>query len=232
MTPLAEPVVAVVPVREGSSRIKDKNFVPFGGYPTLVHQKIQHLKDAGCFEHIYLSSDSARVRAIAEECGVDFLPREPLMCTGGPRWDEVVVHVLNTVPGNPHVLWAMVTSPIFRRYREAVECYAQQRDRHDSLVTVKPIREYLVDEAGRPLFYGFGVWHPYSNELKSLFAINDAVFIARKSDQLQWRYWIGRTPYLLHCDPLESIDVNFPEDLELAQAAEQLLRARATEVRP
>ena len=29
--------------------------------------------------------------------------------------------------------------------------------------------------------------------------------------------------------PLESIDVNFPEDLELALAAEQMLRARAAE---
>lgn len=230
MTVASDAVVAVVPVREGSSRIKDKNFVPFGGFPTLIHQKIQHLKDAGRFERIYLSSDSARVRAIAEECGVEFLPREPLMCTGAPRWDEVVVSILNTVPGDPHVLWAMVTSPLFRRYREAVECYLQQRARHDSLVSVKPVHEYLVDEVGRPLFYGFGVWHPYSNELKPLFAINDAVFIARKSDQLHWRYWIGRTPYLFPCDPLESIDVNFPEDLELALAAEQMLRARTAEI--
>ena len=36
-------VVAVVPVREGSSRIKDKNFMPFGGYPTLVHNKVAQL---------------------------------------------------------------------------------------------------------------------------------------------------------------------------------------------
>ena len=108
--------------------------------------------------------------------------------------------------------------------------YRAHHGEHDSLVSVKPIREYLVDEAGRPLFYGFGVWHPYSNELKPLFAINDAVFIAKKSDQLRWRYWVGRTPYLFHCDPLESIDVNFPEDLELALAAEQLLRGRTAGV--
>ncbi|MFA6143152.1 MAG: hypothetical protein WC738_07690, partial [Candidatus Omnitrophota bacterium] len=59
------PIVAVVPVREGSSRIKDKNFVPFGGHPTLVHNKIDHLKASGCFDHIYISSDSQRARDIA-----------------------------------------------------------------------------------------------------------------------------------------------------------------------
>ena len=36
--------VAVVPIREGSSRIKDKNFVPFGKHTTLLENKIQHLK--------------------------------------------------------------------------------------------------------------------------------------------------------------------------------------------
>ena len=216
-------VVAVVPVREGSSRIKDKNFVPFGGSPTLVHRKIAQLKDAGCFDHIYLSSNSDRVKEIARECGVEFLFRDPTMCSSAPRWDEVVVHILNTVPGDPHVLWAMVTSPLFVRYRDAVETYRAQLGTHDSLVSVKPLREYLVDEAGRPLFYSFGLWHPYSNELKTLYAINDAVFLARKSDQLLWRYWIGRRPYLLSCNPLESIDINFPEDLELARVAEQQL---------
>ena len=226
MSAAGEAVVAVVPVREGSSRIKDKNFVPFGGQPTLVHHKIQQLKEAGCFDHIYLSSDSARVQEIAERCEVEFLPRDPVMCSSAPRWDEVVVHILQTVPGNPHVLWAMVTSPLFTRYKDAVDAYFEQRSAHDSLVSVKPIREYLVDEAGKPLFYAFGVWHPYSNELKRLYAINDAVFVARKSDQLFWRYWIGRTPYLFPCGPVESIDVNFPEDLEMALVAQEAFNAR------
>lgn len=219
-------VVAVVPVREGSSRIKDKNFLPFGGHPTLVHNKIKDLKDAGCFDHIYLSSDSARVMEIAGECGVDFLYRDPLMCTSKPRWDEVIKAILNTVPGDPEVLWAMVTSPLFRRYKEAVDAYLFNLDKNDSLVGVKQIREYLIDETGKPLFWSFGSWHPYSSEIKPLYAINDVAFIARKSDQLQWGYWIGKRPYLFHCEEGESIDVNFPEDMEMALLRRQLMEKK------
>jgi len=219
-------VVAVVPVREGSSRIKDKNFLPFGKHPTLVHNKIRHLKDAGCFDHIYLSSDSQTVKKIAMECGADFLYRDPAMCTSEPRWDEVVKAILNTIPGDPDVLWAMVTSPLFTRYKEAVDAYSSNLDVNDSLVGVKQIREYLIDEAGRPLFFSFGAWHPYSNEIKPLYAINDVVFIARKSDQLRWGYWIGRKPHLFHCESAESIDINFPEDLEMAVLAQQLMEKR------
>lgn len=213
------PVVAVVPVREGSSRIKDKNFVPFGAHETLVHNKIAHLKQAGCFDHIYISSDSRRAKEIAKETGVEFLDRDPVMCTSAPRWDEVIVSILNAVPGEPHVAWAMVTSPLFTRYGDAVTEYLSEQKRHDSLVGVKEIKEYIIDEAGRPLFYSFGVWHPYSDEIKPLYAINDTVFIAKKSDQLKWRYWMGRKPYLFQCGTKESIDVNFPDDLEMALIA-------------
>jgi N-acylneuraminate cytidylyltransferase len=223
----AKETVAVVPVREGSSRIKEKNFLPFGGRPTLVHNKLHQLKGAGCFDHIYVSSDSVRVEKIAAECGVEFLLRDPLMCTSAPRWDEVVVSILGTVPGDPDVAWTMVTSPLFDRYREAVDAYRSRAAGYDSLVGVKEVREYLIDDCGRPLFYGFGAWHPYSNEIKPLFAINDTVFIARKSDQLLWRYWLGRRPVLFRCGSRESIDVNFPEDLEMAALAERVAERKS-----
>jgi N-acylneuraminate cytidylyltransferase len=217
-----EEVAAIVPVREGSTRIKDKNFLPFGDEPTLIHNKINQLKRAGCFHHIYVSSDSQKARAIAGECGVEFLPRDSFYCESKPRWHEVIKHILQTVPGNPHVVWAMVTSPLFERYKEAVETYLGHLDTHDSLFGVKKIQEYFVDEKGKPLFYSFGPWHPYSNELKPLYAMNDTIFIARKSDQLEWQYWIGLKPYLFFGNHIESIDVNFPEDLEMALLAKKM----------
>jgi N-acylneuraminate cytidylyltransferase len=218
-----EEVVALVPVREGSQRIMDKNFRPFGGYPTLLHHKIEQLRQSGCFSHIYVSSDSDRVRKIIEECGAEFLPRDPIMCTSSPRWDEVVVSVMGDIPGNPHVAWAMVTSPLFDQYAPAVERYLESLGQYDSLVAVKSVREYLIDEQCRPLFVGFGPWHPYTTEIKPFYAISDALFIARKSDQVLWRYWFGRKPYLLEISNLEAIDINFEDDLHMAYAAELYL---------
>ena len=219
-------VVVVVPVKEGSERIRDKNFRPFGGHPTLLHNKIEQLKRTGCFSHIYVSSDSARVRRITEECGAEFVERDPYMCTGKARWDEVVVSIMEDIPGDPHVAWAMTTSPLFENYAAAVKRYLESLEEHDSLVAVKKVREYLIDEHGRPLFVGFGVWHPYTSEIKPLYAISDALFIARKSDQIRWRYWFGRKPLLYEVSAIEAIDVNFEEDLHMAYAAQLYLSQR------
>lgn len=222
----SEEVVAVVPVREGSQRIPDKNFRPFGGHPTLLHHKIEQLRKAGCFSHIYVSSDSARVRKITDECAAEFLARDPVMCTSGPRWDEVVVSIMGDIPGDPHVAWAMITSPLFENYAAAVKRYLESLGEYDSLVAVKKVREYLIDEHCRPLFVGFGIWHPYTSEIRPLYAISDALFVARKSDQIQWRYWFGREPLLYEVSPIEAIDVNFEEDLHMAYAAQLYLSQR------
>jgi N-acylneuraminate cytidylyltransferase len=229
-TVMKDDVVSLVPVREGSQRVRNKNFRPFAGAPTLLHYKLEQLKAAGCFNHIYVSSDSERAREIAAECRVEFLPRDPFMCTPTPRWDEVIVSIMETIPGDPHVAWTLVTSPLFDRYQEAMEQYQDHLDTHDSLVGVKRLQEYLVDEQGRPFFFSFGPWHPYTTELRPMLIINDAIYIARKSDQIRWRYWFGMRPYLYEMPSLESISINFQEDFEFAEAAEHY-RARRSACR-
>lgn len=219
---MSDSVVAVIPVREGSQRVVNKNFKAFGNSPTLLHRKIAHLRSADCFGHIYVSSDSQKASDIAREENIEFLARDAYHCSGAARWDEVVVHILNTIPGDPWVVWAMVTSPLFTRYRQALDLFLQVYPKFDSLVGVKEIREYLIDEVGRPLFYSFGVWHPYTTEIKPMFAINDTLFIAKKSDQLLWRYWLGRKPYLFKANSIESIDINGPDDWALAEVAERV----------
>ena len=55
-------IVALIPVREGSQRVKGKNFIPFCNGKSLLEIKINALKEADCFDHIYVSNDSNRVR--------------------------------------------------------------------------------------------------------------------------------------------------------------------------
>ena len=211
-------IVAVIPVRTGSSRIKDKNFQPFSSHETLIHQKVDHLINSGCFDEIYISSNNERVKNIAEETNVRYIERDDYFCGPEARWDEVIVHILESIDGKPHVGWAMVTSPLFKRYHEAVDEYLKGLDEgYDSLIGVKEVNEYLIDEKGRPLFYGFGPWHLYTTEFNKMFAISDTIFIAPKELQMTFRYWFGRKPKLFMCNQKESIDVNFPDDLITAK---------------
>ena len=114
-------IVALIPVREGSQRVKNKNFRTFADGKSLLEIIINQLKKAGCFDRIYISSDSDKVRQIALNNGVDFLERSTEMCQSNVIWSDVVEHIMNTIPGDPIVTWALATSPLFKRYADAVE---------------------------------------------------------------------------------------------------------------
>ena len=141
-------IVALIPIREGSERIKNKNFIDFAGRRSLLDIKIHHLKQAGCFDRIYISSDSDRAKQIAKENGIDFLERATEMCQSSVVWADVVEHIMNTIPGNPIVIWALATSPLFNRYTNAVEDFLAHKE-NDSLVAVLPKKSFFINKFGR-----------------------------------------------------------------------------------
>ena len=62
-------ITAVVPVRKGSVRVKNKNLKPFAG-KTLLQIKIEQLKQVSLIDNIVVSSDCDDMLALAAELGV------------------------------------------------------------------------------------------------------------------------------------------------------------------
>jgi len=210
-------VVALVPVREGSRRVKDKNFRPFVDGKSLLELKIEQLKSTGCFSRIYISSDSQKAKKIAQDNGVEFLLRDSRFCQTATRWHEVVEHIVGTVPGNPLITWTLTTAPNFTNYAKAIETFWQVESEYDSLVGVRVSKEYLLNSKGRPINWGFGHWFLYSDELDPNYIITGSIYLARKSDQLKWKFWIGARPYLFEVSKFESVDVDTPQDFKFGQ---------------
>lgn len=210
-------LVALVPVREGSQRVKGKNFIDFVDGKSLLEIKVQQLKDANCFEHIYISSDSEKAKEIAENLGVEFLLRDTDACQADMIWAEVVKKIMNTIPRNPIVVWALITSPTFTRFRDVVDTYIENEAQNDSLVAVLPKKSFFLNKYGKGINYNMGFWHPYSQELETYYEVTGACYIGQKSDIIKWHYWFGPKPYLFELNITESIDVDTEEDFKFAQ---------------
>ena len=55
-------VAATIPIKSNSTRVKDKNFKLLGGSP-LYQYIIDHCIKAGCFDSIYVDTDSEDIKA-------------------------------------------------------------------------------------------------------------------------------------------------------------------------
>ena len=68
-------IVAIVPVRKGSQRIKNKNFKKFGN-SNLLEIKLNSLKKVKLINEIVVSTDSEQAIKIAKKHNVSFHKRK------------------------------------------------------------------------------------------------------------------------------------------------------------
>lgn len=76
-------ILGIIPAREGSKRVPQKNFRPFAG-TTLVDLAIQQALDANLLDKIVVNSDAPQVAEIAQKYaskGIDFLQRPVELAT-------------------------------------------------------------------------------------------------------------------------------------------------------
>lgn len=210
-------ITAVIPVRQGSRRLKNKNVAPFAGTNLLVN-KINHLKQVKEIEHIVVSSDSDLMLAMAKSQGVGTHKRAPEFCDEKTKtFGEVVAHVCENVPGD-HILWATCTAPLVfpKHYRQAISLYYQALEQgYDSLVSMEMIKRYLWDDKG-PLNYELGVKHVPSQQLPPLYIVTDGILLAPRTKMIEWKYFHGSHPYRYILDKRTSVDID--DGLDLAQA--------------
>lgn len=213
-------ITAVVPVREGSRRLRNKNLAPFGGQPLLVH-KIRQLLRAPSVARIVVSSDSDRMLELAEREGVGVHRRSPEFADDvvGRSMGETIAHIAESVPGDV-VMWSQCTSPLVDEhvYERAIARYAEAvAAGHDSLLTVTRIHEYLWG-ADAPVNFAPGLGHVPSQQLPELYRATFGILLAPRASMIGWNYYHGPNPYRMVLSKRESVDIDDELDLLCARA--------------
>lgn len=210
---------AIIPVRKGSRRLKDKNIAPFGG-KTLLTYKIDQLKQVSGITSIVVSSDSEEMLEMAEACGATIHHRAVEFCDEKTQpFGAVVAHICESV-GGEHVVWATCTSPLVEPddYTAAIRVYIEKiAEGYDSLMSVEPFQRYIWNTDG-PLNYELGIKHVPSQELPVYYRVTDGILIAPRAQMIAWRYFHGPRPFKYPLSKRASIDVDDHLDLECARA--------------
>src|SRR5437868_3285778 len=102
-------LVAVLPIRQGSERVRNKNFKPFGGQ-SLLEIKLAALTQVPGIDEIVVNTDSEQAIETARRYHVSSFRREPYYasarCTNSEHWRNLaetteadyVMHTLCTSP--------------------------------------------------------------------------------------------------------------------------------------
>ena len=218
----------IIPVREGSSRIKNKIFLPFYGGMNILEWKVNQIKQVQSKDKIFISSNSDKVRSIAQKLDVSFLDREEHLSIGHQAsFSEVITGIVKKVPST-HFAWVTVVVPLMSpsQYREAFEKYLiliEEQKRFDSLVSVNLLKDYLWSEKA-PLNYQANSNHTISQELPNIYRVTNGLYMRDCQSTISDGYFLGSNPLKFVVDKIAGVDIDEQEDYEISLALKSLYK--------
>jgi CMP-N-acetylneuraminic acid synthetase len=220
----------VVPVRRGSSRIREKCLLPFADKPSLIEWKLSQLVRVIDPPRVWLSSEDEDFLALGKPFGVSLHHRAARLARGHEApFRDVITGIVEAIP-HDHVAWATVVCPLMAPldYAKAFTAYERQvvAGKHDSLLGVNEARDYYWSDRA-PLNYSADRDHTISQDLPDWFRVTNSLYMAPRALMLEREYFLGSRP-LLHVLPkMAGVDIDTFEDYRIACALHTLYREEA-----
>ena len=205
-------ITAVIPVRQGSQRVKNKNFKRFAGKSLLEH-KIDMVKRLPV-DKIIVNTDSEYAISLAIKNGIEYHKRDAYYASSECTNSEYHEYLARVTPGE-HILVAQVTAPLILEstYIEAIDIYNNVDC--DSLMSVKPVKDFLWYE-DKPINYRLD-YAPNSQDLPNYFSPTFGLIICNKKSMLKDKNLICGKSYFYELNSTEAIDIDTPTDFEFAE---------------
>ena len=127
-------IVAMIPARMGSQRLKHKNLALLRGAPLIAHA-IRKCREAGAFDEIWVNSEHEDFASIAAREGVQFHRRPPALANDAATSEQFVAEFL-THHACEFVIQVHSIAPLLTT-RDLIAFVAEMRTgRHDALLSV------------------------------------------------------------------------------------------------
>lgn len=207
---------AVILGKAGSTRVKNKNYRPFYNELSLTDILLEKLVRVMDRDDIFLSSEKAEIKEVADRWGIHFIHRDPRYTKLETNTVDVVRNVCKDVPGDDDILYCSCMDPLFNDYENLFATWNEVKGEHDSLNVVYPIKNYYLNQNHDPIGFGFGHWHKYSQYIPPIYQISWANEILTRKCIDECGYMVGANPYWYDAyNP--TVDIDTEQDWELAQ---------------
>lgn len=208
-------IKALIPVRAGSERVKNKNIRPFAG-STLLEVKIRQLLRIPELDGVVVNSESDEMLEIAAAAGAETVKRADYFASSTVPINEVYRNIAENFDADVMV-YANCTNPLIKdeSIRDCILAFNEKPEGYDSLNTAHLIKEFLWLN-GKAFNYDPACM-PKSQNLPDIMALNFAVNIIRRDDILKAGSIVGLRPWIFPIGQLEATDIDNECDFIFAE---------------
>lgn len=231
MPKLKPKILALIPARSGSKRVKNKNIRLLNNKP-LIAYTIEAAKKSKYIDRIVVTTDSRTIATIAKEYGaeVPFLRPKEISTEDSTEY-QFHIHAYEWLKENegfePKYIVNLYPTTPFRSHHSiesAIEMIMKVPFA-DSLRSVRMCTEHpykmwtltgkyldrfipLKSSSTQTLSYHL---------LPKVFIQNASIYIVNTQSLLKYKNTVGKKVLCFEMDEIESIDINYPIDFEFAE---------------
>lgn len=211
---------ALLPMKGNSQRVPNKNMRSFNGYP-LYHAITKSLLNSQYIESVVINTDSDIIAKDAKEHFGDKITiiNRPKEIQGDfVSMNDILAYDLSKLDGQ-YFLQTHSTNPLLKSSTidEAVEKYFEELEQFDSIFGVTRVQTRFYDKNAKPINHD-----PEkllrTQDLEPMYEENSNFYIfSRDSFNKAGQKRIGSKPNIFEMNKLEAVDIDEPEDFELAE---------------
>ncbi len=211
-------VVAIVPMRHSSERVKGKNYRDFAGKP-LFHRVIDTLLDCPKIDKVIIDTDSPIIKEQCEKIypQVLILERPAHLTDGSIPMNNVLLNTCNTVESNFY-LQTHSTNPLLssKTISDALDKFLANYPVHDSLFTVTRLQQRLWDPLARAINHNPSILLR-TQDLPATYIENSCMYLFTKETlEKKWNR-IGDRPLLFEMEEIEAQDIDVELNFKVAE---------------
>tara|TARA_B100001029_G_C15023293_1_gene431995 strand:- start:328 stop:990 length:663 start_codon:yes stop_codon:yes gene_type:complete len=203
-------IVAIIPIKKISQRVKNKNFLKINKKP-LFRYLLDKIKKCN-FDEVYVDSDSLEVKKYCKKNNLNFIERVPKLASKNANGNHLLLYHQKIIKADLY-FQLFVTSPLMsiNTINKCIKILKTKK-KYDSIFTVGEIYSWFWFN-NKPVNYNPKTLPrsqdatPIIQETTGLYGIKSATLKKRKSR-------IGFRPYLFKVQREELIDLDNKEDVE------------------
>lgn len=223
-------VVALMPMKANSERVRGKNFRDFGGKP-LFRWMLDTLKNVSAIDAVVINTDAREILAengLIEGERIIIRDRKAEICGDFVSMNVIIDDDIQNIDADIYLM-THTTNPLLSK--KSVEAAISQfktalkSGEADSLFTVNKVQERFYDAEVNALN------HDPNNlirtqDLNPWYQENSNLYLFTKESFYKTDARIGANPTMLVTAPYESTDIDTPDDWELGEVMVEYYRKK------
>lgn len=207
--------VAFVPIKLNNQRTPGKNIKRFDDGNALITLFLKTLVKVKGLDEIYVFCSDETIKNYLIP-GVQFLKRPEYLDTQEATPQDIMREFISRVDSDIYAV-CHCTSP-FVTVEHFEECLkATESDEYDSSFTAEKIQHLMWTDTNTPLNFDADNI-PRTQDLPKYYSEVSAAYVFKREVFEKYNRRVGVKPYITEVTGVECVDIDYPEDFEIANA--------------